>query len=145
MIQLLTIHSDGSAQYHDKMWIGAYAFTVEYKDKTIYQKSCNVVPANNNLCELLAAIDGINHVVNKYDMEDVGTILLLTDSNYVLKGMSGENKVKTNKEAWEYMRALEDKYDIKVEHVAAHVESGNKHVDSLAKTKLRQYILEHSF
>lgn len=132
---MIFVYTDGSARQKDKDWIGAYAYAIYYANKAICQLSRNVIPATVNMCELLAVAHGIYECRNRYPNEP---ITVITDSQYVVNGFSHPLTVKTNKDAWKLLNDIKQNHDVNIKHVVAHSKDvRNKHVDLLAKTKLR--------
>lgn len=131
----ISIYTDGSARQKDTTWVGAYAYAIYETNKAVYQFSQNVIPATVNVAELLAVIHAIHHGIKKYPNDK---ILIITDSMYVINGSKHPQKMKTNKNIWELYSKVARNTNIELKYVKAHdKDSKNKHVDALAKAKLR--------
>lgn len=132
---MITIYTDGSARQKDGVWVGAYAFALYRDGKALYQESKVVVPATVNVCELLAITDAIHTCQAKYPNEELE---IYSDSQYAVNGFKSPLAIKTNKPYWQLLNNIKCNLPITIEHVKGHDQDvKNKHVDSLAKSKLR--------
>lgn len=132
---MIVIYTDGSARQKDKLWVGAYAYAIYRNGKAIYQASLNLIPATVNLCELTAVSHALYTSMKLYPDEP---IQIYTDSQYVINGLPNPLHVKTNKKGWILTQQLMVNRDIQFFHVQSHhTDFRNKHVDQLAKSKLR--------
>ena len=105
-------------------------------NKAISQYSVNLTPATVNICELVAVTHAIYDAIRLYPSEK---IVIYTDSQYVVNGSKSALSMKTNKEAWKLFYDISLNQNLEIHHVKAHDKDvRNKHVDSLAKEKLRE-------
>ena len=89
---LVEIYSDGSATTADKPGGWAYVILVDgvkYKEGSGHLKS-----ATNNVAELTAAIEGLKCAANDSTICGAQSIVLISDSQLVLKYATGEYKCR---------------------------------------------------
>lgn len=134
---MLDIYTDGSSrQNSSKKWVGAYSWAIYRKGKALSQFSQCIRPGKSSSCELIAAMHAIHE---SHRLSPNEPIVIHTDSQYVLDGAKHPDKMKTNKELWKlFMQLRKHHPGVTIKHVKGHDKSEfNKHVDSLAKSKLR--------
>jgi len=109
---------------------GGWAFLIDVGQITTI-KSGKLDYTTNQRAEITAAIKGLQYM--RHHLEDV---LMLTDSQYVVKTMNGQFKQKANLDLWrELQNALNEVYSVvRWEHVKGHAGNTNQEiVDKLAK------------
>ena len=128
--------------------VGGWGVYLVYKDNTkrLYGGSPSTT---NNIMELTACIEGLKALKRK----DI-PIILYTDSNYVVKGMTewiegwkakgwtrGKNKPLLNVELWKTLDALCQTYQVQFVWVKGHADNlGNLEADRLANLGAQQYL-----
>lgn len=84
---MIEIYCDGSATTADKP--GGYGYVVVRDGIKLAEGSGHIPKATNNVAEIVAAISGLEHVLNTLGLSDEG-ITLVSDSNLALKFATGE-------------------------------------------------------
>ena len=129
------IYADGSATTADKP--GGYGFVLVVDGIKEYEGCGHLVRATNNVAEITAAIRGLEYVKNDARLINADTIILVSDSQLVLRYASGEYQCRKPHLVPLYckLRQLHNKLNIKTRWVKGH--SGDLHnerCDILAKT-----------
>jgi len=144
MTEKIIIYTDGSCIWNPWKWWWCALLKFKNKEKII-SWSCDLT--TNNQMELTALIKALEQIkTQKYPIE------IWTDSKYVLDWITKwikkwkENWWKTanknlvkNKELWEKLDELINKYDVKIHWVKAHANDDlNNLVDKIAREKAKQ-------
>ncbi len=146
---MLSIYTDGACKNNPGKGGWGFAYIDEINNKIIYKKNNDTtyIDTTNNKMELSAAIHALKNLdvlnINSYE-----SILLVTDSQYVLKGITqwihkwkknnwknAKNENVKNIELWKELDLLHSKYNnkLKWKWVAGHSNNiYNDLVDKLA-------------
>jgi ribonuclease HI len=134
---MINIYVDGACSGNPG--IGAWAVVIEGDTpEKVQWMTGKMVETTNNEVELEALIRAILFVFERIPKEE--EITIYSDSMYVVKGITGEWKVKTHLESW----AVAEEYNhprIQYKWVKGH--AGNKMnelADQLAKAAIKTYI-----
>ena len=135
---ILEVYTDGSATTADKP--GGYAYVLVADGVKSAEGSGHLDKATNNVAEITAAICGLEHVLNDAHYITASTIILVSDSQLVLRYATGEYQCRKPHLVPLYckLRQLHNKLKITTRWVKGH--SGdihNERCDVLAK-KARQ-------
>ena len=129
---------------------GGYAYAIVANDKLIHADYQLIVPATNNICELMAIITGCENILSSMEIDDV--VLVYSDSAYCMNcykqqwykkwqtnGWKNSKKEPVaNKELWEKLIPFFESPNFKFEKVKGHSagttenEKWNNYVDKLA-------------
>lgn len=129
---------------------GGFAYAIVANDKLIHADYSSIIPATNNICELLAIIEGCNYLMSIMEIDDV--VLVYSDSAYCMNcykqkwykkwQLNGWKTAKkepvANRELWEKLIIYFDSPNFKFEKVKGHTkgatenEKWNNYVDKLA-------------
>ena len=130
----IEIYTDGSGDTMREL--GASAIAIYVDDKLHYEWRACITPATNNVAEMVA-------VMKAYQIQQSlsnDEVTVCSDSKYVIETITGEYKVRTNKQLWHKLLQITNKTPQPVlTHVKGH--SGNvknNHVDNMAKNHLRR-------
>ena len=128
------IYTDGSGD--TSCGRGASALAVYVDDELHYQWKACLTPATNNVAEMVAVMKAYQ-IQDEFKHDDV---TIRSDSKYVIETVSGNYKIKKNKELWSKMLQMtQEQPETALKHVKGHDTSvQNNFVDKLAKNHLRQ-------
>lgn len=122
---LVTIHVD-AACVPNPGW-AAYACLLEYQGHRRIVQGIIEGMSTNQRAEITAAIEGLKA------LKRPSNVLLISDSQYVIKTMQGDWRMKTNIDLWQDLQAVASQHEIEWLWVKGH--SGNPQnetVDALA-------------
>lgn len=124
---------------------GGYAWALITNDKLVRQGSGSESPTTNNICELMAIINGCEEALNWLEPSDV--VLVYSDSAYVINcykqkwyknwqingWVNSKKQPVANKELWEELIPFFENPNFKFEKVKGHSDNKwNNYVDKLA-------------
>lgn len=145
---MIEIYTTGNARQIGNKWIGAYAYSIYKDNKAITQYSCVITPATQNLSELIAFANVLHTIHNKYPNEEIKSH---TKSMYLIGGVEKCNKMNSNKDAWALISKLYDADNMTIRHISDTSVTNNekhksrmKHIDALAKQKLKSGCSKHN-
>ena len=125
--------------------VGGYAWALIANDKLINESSVHLEPATNNICEMLAIIEGCEALVDSLEPFDM--VLVYSDSAYCVNcykqnwfrawqvngWINSKKEPVANKELWERMIRFFEDARFKFEKVKGHsTDEWNNYVDKLA-------------
>lgn len=125
--------------------VGGYAWALIANDKLISESSVHLEPATNNICEMLAIIEGCESLVDSLEPFDM--VLVYSDSAYCINcykqnwfrawqvngWLNSKKQPVANKELWERMIKFFEDARFKFEKVKGHsTDEWNNYVDKLA-------------
>ena len=125
--------------------VGGYAWALIANDKLINESSVHLEPATNNICEMLAIIEGCESLVDSLEPFDM--VLVYSDSAYCINcykqnwfrawqvngWLNSKKQPVANKELWERMIKFFEDARFKFEKVKGHsTDEWNNYVDKLA-------------
>ncbi len=131
---MVEIYTDGSCKNNGIFPNeGTFAFLILENNKIVEQYSLLVKNTSNNRMEISAIMMSLLHCFNNYSTDT--NIILYSDSEYVLKVLSGEYKYNKNKDLFINCFILKNKFkNLKLQWVRGH--NGNHYneiVDKLCK------------
>jgi ribonuclease HI len=131
----IIIYTDGSARGNPGKAGWAAIFIIDKKEIELGGSSSH---ATNNQMELTAPIEALKYLSNLPHLEHVGEVEIFSDSKYVILGITewifnwqknnwrnAAKKPVLNKELWEELYELVQKFKIKWTYVEGHM--GNKY------------------
>lgn len=145
------LYTDGATSKNGyKGSVGGYAWALLANDKLINEASVHIEPATNNICEMLAIIEGCESVIDSLEPFDV--VLVYSDSAYCVNcykqnwfrawqingWVNSKKEPVANKELWERMIKFFEDVRFKFEKVKGHNgkidenSKWNEYVDKLA-------------
>lgn len=126
---MIDIYTDGSARDN----LGVLGYTAYKDDVIIEEKAVTVSPATSNLAEILA-------VANALTTYQGQKIRIFSDSEYVVKTITGIYKPKKHAELWAKVISLFNDSDVTITHVFAHEKNArNNRIDKLVRKTLRSH------
>lgn len=145
---MIEIYTTGNARQSGTKWIGAYAYSIYKDNKAITQYSCVIIPATQNLSELIAFANVLHTIHNNYPNDGIN---IHTKSMYLIGGVEKCNKMKSNKDAWTLISKLYNADNMTIRHISDTSVTNNekhksrmKHIDVLAKQKLKSEYIKHN-
>lgn len=116
------VYTDGSCSTKDRT--GGYAYLIVDESGSEFMSGGFENDTTISRMELKAAIEALEYIQGEPD----SVILLLSDSEYVVKGfMNKARKRNKNVDLWLYLEELANQFDlVHMEHVRGH----NGHVDN---------------
>jgi len=129
--EYLNIYTDGATQFdgkNRKSGIGVY-----FGDHDERNLSKLVNTKDNNECEIIACIEALKIVINKYNFVNI-----LTDSRLIVDRMNGICRSDKCKELFNELKLIDDNFiDIKYTYVKGHSDiKGNIEADKLSRSLL---------
>ena len=115
------VYSDGA--YASSRNQGGWAFVVLKNGEKIYSNFNGVFDTTNNRMEIQSSLEAITWAINN----NINSIILYTDSMYLIGTMSKNWKRKKNQDLWEQMDEAVKNLKIEWQHVKGH--TGNKYND----------------
>ncbi len=131
----IEVYTDGSATTRDLP--GGWAFVVLVDGTKTHEASGHLSKATNNVAEITAAIEGLSYVAGMQGLVGSDEIVLVSDSQLVLKYATGEYKCKAFHLAPLFikLRNLHGQLNLKTRWVKGHSgDTYNEQCDKLAKS-----------
>jgi ribonuclease HI len=89
----LEVYCDGSSE-GNSTGSGGWAYVIVRDGEKVHEASGHLNVATNNIAEITAAIEGLTYVLGQSGLCDAEEIVLVSDSQLVLRYATGEYKCK---------------------------------------------------
>jgi ribonuclease HI len=138
----IEVYSDGSGTVATKP--GGYGFVVVVDGVKSYEGSGHLDYATNNDCELQGAIEGLDSLHYKFELEDLTDVHLVSDSEIILGWADGERAFRQEEKILKYqqLRNLMGEFKAKTRWVPGHAgEQFNERCDKLANAARKNEVI----
>ena len=139
----LVMYTDGGCyNAGDRKGDGSYAFLFKTDSTEFVDVYCGFIKdTTNNRTEMGAVIEGIRHVINRYNTKDRPKLTIVSDSGYLVKGYTdpsylstwvtngwktSANKPVQNKDMWIELQKLAWHVGFDFVHIRGHNKDRNK-------------------
>ena len=128
----IDIYTDASSREN----VAVIGYSVYEDGRLIHEETRTISPATSAVAEASAVLYSMTQYQDR-------TMTIYSDSEYVVKAITGIYNIKKNKELWAILKKAYVECDVQIIHVKGHdINERNNRIDKLVRKKLKEYLVE---